>query len=60
MILKLSQRLLGPVTLVLLALTVWLGLWVTPRTKFKEIWFVCSIFTRESLGLRSTSPSGPR
>jgi heme exporter protein C len=27
---KLSQRLLGPVTLVLLALTFWLGLWVTP------------------------------
>jgi heme exporter protein C len=27
---QLSLRLLGPVTLVLLALTVWLGLWVTP------------------------------
>jgi len=27
---KLSQRLLGPVTLLLLALTFWLGLWVTP------------------------------
>ena len=27
---KLSQRLLGPLTLVLLALTFWLGLWVTP------------------------------
>jgi heme exporter protein C len=30
MIKQLSQRLLGPVTLVLLALTFWLGLWVTP------------------------------
>jgi heme exporter protein C len=30
MIKQLSQRLLGPVTLVLLALTIWLGLWVTP------------------------------
>jgi heme exporter protein C len=30
MIKELSQRLLGPVTLVLLALTIWLGLWVTP------------------------------
>ncbi|HEY5112212.1 MAG TPA: cytochrome c biogenesis protein CcsA [Acidimicrobiales bacterium] len=30
MIKQLSQRLLGPVTLVLLALTLWLGLWVTP------------------------------
>ncbi|MBU6514869.1 MAG: cytochrome c biogenesis protein CcsA [Acidobacteriota bacterium] len=27
---KLSQRLLGPLTLLLLALTFWLGLWVTP------------------------------
>ena len=27
---KLSQRLLGPVTLLVLALTFWLGLWVTP------------------------------
>ena len=27
---KLSQRLLGPVTLLLLALTFWLGLWITP------------------------------
>jgi len=27
---QLAQRLLGPVTLVLLALTIWLGLWVTP------------------------------
>ncbi len=27
---KLSQRLLGPVTLLALALTFWLGLWVTP------------------------------
>jgi heme exporter protein C len=30
MIKQLSQRLLGPVTLVLLALTIWLGRWVTP------------------------------
>lgn len=30
---QLSQRLLGPVTLVLLALTFWLGLWVTPPDK---------------------------
>ncbi|MGA7835003.1 MAG: cytochrome c biogenesis protein CcsA, partial [Acidimicrobiales bacterium] len=30
MIKQLSQRLLGPVTLLLLALTFWLGLWVTP------------------------------
>nr|MBW4030921.1 cytochrome c biogenesis protein CcsA [Acidobacteriota bacterium] len=30
---KLSQRLLGPVTLLLLALTFWLGLWVTPPDK---------------------------
>ncbi|HVB51797.1 MAG TPA: cytochrome c biogenesis protein CcsA [Acidimicrobiales bacterium] len=30
MIRQLSQRLLGPVTLVLLVLTLWLGLWVTP------------------------------
>jgi heme exporter protein C len=30
MIKQLSQRLLGPLTLVLLALTFWLGLWVTP------------------------------
>jgi heme exporter protein C len=29
----LSQRLLGPVTLVLLALTFWLGLWITPPDK---------------------------
>jgi heme exporter protein C len=27
---KLTERLLGPVTLILLALTFWLGLWVTP------------------------------
>jgi len=33
MIKQLSQRLLGPVTLVLLALTFWLGLWVTPPDK---------------------------
>ena len=31
----LSQRLLGPVTLVLLALTFWLGLWVTPPDKIQ-------------------------
>jgi len=30
---QLPQRLLGPVTLVLLALTAWLGLWVTPPDK---------------------------
>lgn len=30
---QLSQRLLGPVTLVLLALTFWLGMWVTPPDK---------------------------
>ena len=30
---KLTQRLLGPVTLLLLALTFWLGLWVTPPDK---------------------------
>jgi heme exporter protein C len=30
---QLSPRLLGPVTLVLLALTFWLGLWVTPPDK---------------------------
>jgi len=30
---QLSQRLLGPVTLVLLGLTFWLGLWVTPPDK---------------------------
>jgi heme exporter protein C len=29
----LSQRLLGPVTLVLLAFTFWLGLWITPPDK---------------------------
>jgi len=33
MIRQLSQRLLGPVTLVLLALTIWLGVWVTPPDK---------------------------
>ena len=33
MIRQLSQRLLGPVTLLLLALTFWLGLWVTPPDK---------------------------
>ena len=27
---KVTQRLLGPVTALLLALTFWLGLWVTP------------------------------
>ncbi len=31
----LSQRLLGPVTLVLLALTVWLGIWVTPPDRIQ-------------------------
>jgi len=30
---ELSQRLLGPVTFALLALTIWLGLWVTPPDK---------------------------
>jgi heme exporter protein C len=30
---QLSQRLLGPVTLVSLALTLWLGVWVTPRDR---------------------------
>ena len=35
MIKQLSQRLLGPVTLVLLALTLWLGLWVTPPDKIQ-------------------------
>jgi heme exporter protein C len=30
---QLSQRLLGPVTLVTLALTFWLGIWVTPPDK---------------------------
>ena len=30
---QLAQRLLGPVTLVLLALTLWLGIWVTPPDK---------------------------
>lgn len=33
MIKALASRLLGPVTLVLLALTLWLGLWVTPPAK---------------------------
>jgi heme exporter protein C len=32
---QLSQRLLGPVTLVLLALTFWLGLWITPPDKIQ-------------------------
>jgi heme exporter protein C len=35
MIKELSQRLLGPVTLALLALTIWLGLWVTPPDKIQ-------------------------
>ena len=35
MIKQLTQRLLGPVTLVLLALTLWLGLWVTPPAKIQ-------------------------
>jgi heme exporter protein C len=30
---QLSQRLLGPVTLALLVLTIWLGLWVTPEDR---------------------------
>jgi heme exporter protein C len=30
---QLAQRLLGPVTLTLLALTLWLGIWVTPPDK---------------------------
>jgi len=30
---QLAQRLLGPVTLVAMALTIWLGLWVTPPDK---------------------------
>jgi len=30
---QLAQRLLGPVTLALLALTLWLGIWVTPPDK---------------------------
>ena len=30
---QLAQRLLGPVTLVLMALTLWLGIWVTPPDK---------------------------
>lgn len=32
---ELSQRLLGPVTLVLLALTFWMGLWVTPPDRIQ-------------------------
>lgn len=32
---QLAQRLLGPVTLLLLALTFWLGLWVTPPDKIQ-------------------------
>jgi heme exporter protein C len=35
MIKELSQRLLGPVTIVLLALTIWLGLWVTPPDRIQ-------------------------
>ena len=35
MIKQLSQRLLGPVTLALLALTFWLGLWVTPPDRIQ-------------------------
>lgn len=35
MIKQLSQRLLGPVTLVLLVATIWLGLWVTPPDKIQ-------------------------
>jgi heme exporter protein C len=32
---QLSQRLLGPVTLVTLALTMWLGIWVTPPDRLQ-------------------------
>jgi heme exporter protein C len=35
MIKQLSQRLLGPVTLALLVLTIWLGLWVTPEDRIQ-------------------------
>ena len=35
MIKQLSQRLLGPETLVLLVATIWLGLWVTPPDKIQ-------------------------
>ena len=35
---QLSQRLLGPVTLVLLALTFWFGLWVTPPDQIQGNW----------------------
>ena len=35
MIKQLSQRLLGPVTLLLLVLTFWLGLWVTPPDRIQ-------------------------
>jgi heme exporter protein C len=35
MIKQLSQRLLGPVTLALLVLTIWLGLWVTPQDRIQ-------------------------
>jgi heme exporter protein C len=35
MIKQLSQRLLGPVTLALLLLTLWLGLWVTPEDRIQ-------------------------
>ncbi|MCU1363518.1 MAG: hypothetical protein JWM55_1346 [Acidimicrobiaceae bacterium] len=35
MIKQLAQRLLGPLTLVLLVLTFWLGLWVTPPDKIQ-------------------------
>lgn len=38
MIKQLSQRLLGPVTLVLLALTFWFGLWVAPPDKVQGNW----------------------
>ena len=30
---QLSQRLLGPATIVTMALTIWLGIWVTPPDK---------------------------
>ena len=30
---QLSQRLLGPATIITMALTIWLGIWITPRDK---------------------------
>ena len=32
---QLAQRLLGPATLVTMALTIWLGIWVTPRDRIQ-------------------------